>query len=239
MFKFISSFLKNDIEKVQSVEDKPNPREMDYSDFLIDNYEKILKQGSQKYKYFSEPLKYSYTYDQKVNCDFCKKDAICFDLSHLSSEPTESSVCESCVLGGEFEKKEICFSNDYDFEKFESCVQDLDQRKEIERVFEYYTPLRPTWQDGYWPILDNDFGHFIKIADLFDIVSLAGDLNPVDFFLSILEKKENIDFEKFEYLFEYLPKTRITDLKSGNFDTSFYLFKSTKKEKYLLIWDAN
>jgi hypothetical protein len=153
------------------------------------------------YQYFKEPHKYAFLEDQE-QCDFCKKPV--FPLYQVCDEDY-NAVCDECLKSG------ILLEHDIWMNVVNNELPDA-------QIIEYKTPPIPTWQDLGWPVVNNKFCKFIKIADKHDF---SEDINK--FKTTALRI---VDEDLLNDLWEFLPENPVTCLKNGDYNISFYLFES-------------
>ena len=153
--------------------------------------------------------------DEKSICHFCKEEKTCLDGGNLFGFEEIEAVCFECVKNGKLMDLDI------------SC-NDIDSSTlspEVVNEIVYCTPSLPTWQDCSWPVKNGTPGTFIKIASKLDYDSKEQFVNSL------------YDCEKDPDLWEMLPGIKITNMKEGQYDISFYLFEVNGEK--LTIWDAN
>lgn len=180
------------------------------------------------FPYFEDPENFSYVTDGPGKCEICGNIEVCFDTAGYYGSQAPDAVCPSCLKDGKLIELDAA-ANDIPLAKLrEELRQDLDVESHA-NLLAYCTPKVPTWQDADWPIRNGDFCKFIKIAsrrDFSDKHELFEAI-PVDYHFG-----RNAD-----EFWEMIPDAKITSLKNGNYDISFYLYMSG--EQKVVLWDCN
>jgi uncharacterized protein CbrC (UPF0167 family) len=172
------------------------------------------------FKYFADPKAFAYVAEAGEACHFCKATQDCLAGGNLFGQEDIAAVCFSCMAAGKLIALDIS-ANQID----ESALDSALDPEAVSNEITYCTPSLPTWQDAYWPAKNGKPYKFIKIAS-------RSDYESKEHFASTL-----FDCEQDPELWEMLPDCKIENMKDGQFDISFYLFKDAGDK--LTIWDAN
>jgi len=181
-----------------------------------------------QFKYFAEPMNFSFITKQMDGCSICGSNEICFDTTGYYGTNSIECICPKCLKDGKLIELDIC-ANDLPYDFKNESLTDQSNIDDLTNEIVYRTPRLPTWQDMRWPIKNGDFCRFIKIASKVDFQ------NPEDLFYSIssgYKKDKNA-----AQLWDMLPSKKITSLEDGNYNVSFYLFDSFGEK--VVTWDCN
>ena len=179
------------------------------------------------FPYFADPVNFAYLAEPGTQCGVCGLPELCFDTAGCTGTGSITAACPSCLKTGKLIEIDVS-TNDVGGDYASKLNPSLDAA-EHSTVIAYCTPQLPTWQDMEWPILEGDFCRFIKIASRTDFTSKEE-------LLSLIPQRDWNGRDAGE-LWDMVPEARITNLKDGNFDVSFYLFAS--KTQKLVLWDCN
>jgi uncharacterized protein CbrC (UPF0167 family) len=174
------------------------------------------------FRYFDNPSAFAYMAEKGQSCHFCGAADNCLDGEHLSGLETINAVCFACMQAGRLIDLDVS-ANEINASDLDPKIGDVDQ---ITNEITYCTPSVPTWQDSFWPIKNGRPYRFVKIASRVDYESKE------QFLGSILENADDP-----EWLWDMLPDHKITNIKEGQYDISFYLFEFEGDK--LTTWDAN
>ena len=177
-------------------------------------------QKDMHFEYFADPEAFTFLTDEPVDCHFCATRAFCIDGGHLHGIEQIDAVCLDCLAAGRLIDLDISTN-----QIAPNQIQPDSEREEVSNEITYRTPLVPTWQDFFWPVKNGVPFKFIKIASKLDYDSRE------QFLASLFDCEPDPD------LWDMLPDHRITNVKEGQYDISFYLFEHSGDK--LTIWDAN
>jgi uncharacterized protein CbrC (UPF0167 family) len=177
-------------------------------------------QKDMHFEYFADPEAFTFLTDEPVDCHFCATRAFCIDGGHLHGIEQIDAVCLDCLAAGRLIDLDISTN-----QIAPNQIQPDSEREEVSNEIMYRTPLVPTWQDFFWPVKNGVPFKFIKIASKLDYDSRE------QFLASLFDCEPDPD------LWDMLPDHRITNVKEGQYDISFYLFEHSGDK--LTIWDAN
>lgn len=199
------------------------------------------------FKYFKSPEQCAAYHPEPTSCDCCQKTKQCFDAELFYGEKKLIAVCIDCMQAGKLQELEI-YTNDADGQTLvdqlaemyadKTAEEILTEAKEKTAIVESCTPSILSWQDWKFPALDGDYCIFEGFASRGDYASLAGEVEPAEFFKSTLHP-DWTGYINLDLLWEQVPKRRIRKLEHSDYDVIFYLFKSTTTETYLTIWDTH
>ncbi|HBG08194.1 MAG: hypothetical protein A2075_02125 [Geobacteraceae bacterium GWC2_58_44] len=180
------------------------------------------------FKYFDDPMKFSYLTEGEVACSICGSVEVCFDGGGFYGDRKIEAICPNCLKEGKLIDLEIS-TNEVTVPDLAEQLGSKELAQELTVIIEHCTPPLPTWQDKEWPFKDGDFCKFIKIASQSDFS------NPEELFDAI---DESLRFDHSATAFwEMLPEAEITCIEDGNYDTSFYLFMAGRNK--IVTWDCN
>jgi uncharacterized protein CbrC (UPF0167 family) len=180
------------------------------------------------FKYFADPMNFSYLTKGKETCSICGSVEMCFDGRGFYGVKRIDAICPECLKEGKLIELGIS-TNEVAEPNLEEKLGSKDLAQELRRIIEHCTPPLPTWQDKEWPFNNGDFCIFIKIASQKDFKDPEALFNSID--ESLHYGRDAAEF------WEMLPETEITCIDDGNYDTSFYLFMSGDKK--VVTWDCN
>lgn len=202
-----------------------------------------------KFKYFENPEIFSVISDEKVCCDLCKKDKICFEADLFSGEDEIDFICPECLQSGALKNKEIT-TCEGDISELKSQLKTKHHHLNEQEIHELAltktselettTPKLITWQDWFWPCSEGDYCKFIGYGSKEFYQSLSKSESVKQFFSDSIyyTYKEGSDID---YLWdEDMPNKAIKNyVESENFGTLFYIFKCLHSEKIITLWDCN
>ncbi len=169
------------------------------------------------FKYFRDPLNFAYLSDKSVSCSVCKEVKICFEAGGYVGLQDIDNICEDCLKAG----KLIELGN-------EANLLAGDYSSEAAMTIAYKTPAFPNWQDTAWPIINEQYPVFERIASKEDFNDKQ---EFIDSFIEEDEKKSDIS-----WLWDMLPDKALKNYNEAP-DVSIYLF-SLNNRKYW-VWDAS
>ncbi len=190
--------------------------------------QKKLREDGTMFRYFRDPVNFSYVREDNAPCHFCGSTESRIDGSHCRGEASIDSVCFECLRDGKLIDLDLSL-NDVDLKRIGACIPDVEEREDLTNQIIYCTPPLPTWQDTWWPFVDGDFCTFLKIAS-------KRDFKGQNEFIATVhdEYKELNDPEE---LWSFLPNREIRNLSEGQYNVSVYLFQ--RGNRLVTIWDAN
>lgn len=166
------------------------------------------------FKYFEDPENYAYLEESHIKCCVCgTPDPI---LYSIVTDEFDCS-CARCLLDGRLIESK-------------TWINDCDPDHDDSDIITYQTPPLPTWQDLDWPSIDGSFCTFIKLASKVDFGQDFEVFRDSAF-------PNQVDHAQIQELWYVLPSNPITSLETGNYDTSFYLFRHSGRIYWM--WDAN
>ena len=171
-----------------------------------------------KFAYFDDPRSYAFLAEEGVKCEFCSTSEDCLDGGNLFGSEDIEAVCFKCMQEGKLIELDI-YANDI----FEDQIS--GDKESISNTITYMTPSIPAWQDISWPVKNGVPYKFIKIASKQDYQDKA------EFVTSLFDCDQDPD------LWDMLPDHKISNMKEGQYDLSFYLFENDGDK--LTLWDAN
>jgi len=180
------------------------------------------------FKYFDDPMNFSYLTKGEQACSICGSVEICFDGGGFYGCKRIDSICPKCLQAGKLIELGIS-TNEVSESNLEEKLGSKELALELTRIVEHCTPPLPTWQDKEWPFKNGDFCKFIKIAS-------QKDFNGPEELFNSIDEELHFGRDAAEF-WEMLPDTKITCIEDGNYDTSFYLFMSG--EQKVVTWDCN
>jgi len=170
------------------------------------------------FKYFKDPMNFSYISDKPVACSICNEIKICFDAGGYIGVEEIDYICEDCLASGKL--------IDLDIES--NLVYAIDSSDEESLTIAYKTPAFPTWQDTAWPVVNGQYPLFERIASKEDFKDKQ---EFVDSFIEDEQSKSEIG-----WLWDMLPDKKLNNYEEAG-GITVYLF-SLDNRKYW-IWDAN
>ncbi|XZE21399.1 CbrC family protein [Pirellulaceae bacterium SH449] len=180
------------------------------------------------FRYFQDPLNFSYVRDDNAPCHFCGSTESRLDGSHCRGEASIDAVCFACLRNGKLIDHDLT-TNDVDLKRIGASIPDSEERENLTNQIIYCTPPLPTWQDTWWPFVDGDFCTFLKIASKRDFQ------NQNEFIATVYDEyKEMNDPDE---LWSFLPDREIRNLSDGQYNVSVYLFQ--RGNRLVTTWDAN
>jgi uncharacterized protein CbrC (UPF0167 family) len=185
-----------------------------------------------EYKYFRDPKNFSYLKDGNSECSICGNKELLFDARMYCGEQDIECICDDCLKAGKLIKLDVS-ANEVNIDEIMNNATDKESAdKKINEII-YMTPKLPSWQELWWPYLNDDFCVFLKIASKQDFIGFK---KPEETFINSFsdDVKNQSDLN---YVWQHLPDRKITNLKDGNYDMSVYLFKSV--DKIHCEWDSN
>jgi len=180
------------------------------------------------FPYFADPLHFAHLADPGTPCDLCGDIGAVFDAQGFYGTQPLHAICSACLKGGRLADVGAS-TNEVAMAELVRLLGSEERAHELRVEIECRTPALPTWQDRRWPLVGGEFPRFIKIASRPDCI------DPEDLLASIPEEfRFGHDAQG---LWDMLPEAPITSIADGNYDTSFYLFSSSKGK--LCTWDSN
>lgn len=180
------------------------------------------------FRYFQDPLNFSYVREDNAPCHFCGSTESRIDGSHCRGEASIDAVCFDCLRNGKLIDLDLSF-NDVDLKRIDACIPDVEKREDITNQIIYCTPPLPTWQDTLWPFVDGDFCTFLKIASKRDFKG------QIEFSATVHDEYKELNDP--DELWSFLPDREIRNLSEGQYNVSVYLFQ--RGNRLVTTWDAN
>lgn len=199
-----------------------------------------------KFRYFERPHDFSTYHAEPQYCDLCRRSHAGYDGPFCGPKSDVEFICERCLASGRLAERDLTTCNGGDIaalrRQLAELHPDLDEEQRAALIsarnveLESRTPNPLTWQDFLWPAHCSDYCVFVKEVGAPDIISLAGDEDPVAFLARHLRETTRAE-EAREVWGSIRPDS---PQKSGAaYSVGVYLFRCLHCDASILIWDCD